>query len=83
MGAWFSDVRGGQQAVGGSGMNNAGATGGDIINKSDAVDYYLKKKGLQPLYAQIQVYKYMCVLCIYVNLVCPKKKNMTLNLKYG
>lgn len=48
MGGCFSDVRGGQQAVGGS----AGGGGG---GENDAVNFYFKTKGLQALFTQIEL----------------------------
>ncbi|KAD6796284.1 hypothetical protein R6Q59_019911 [Mikania micrantha] len=51
MGGCFSDVSGGQEAVGG---------GGDVHNlqnmaSDDAVDYFYRSKGLQPLYNRIEL----------------------------
>ncbi|CAL5379056.1 unnamed protein product [Camellia sinensis] len=62
MGACFSDVKGGQMAVGGGGalqqkaMNSGGVsttTGGAAHN--DAVDFFLRTKGLNALFTQIEL----------------------------
>ncbi|CAL5380948.1 unnamed protein product [Camellia sinensis] len=60
MGACFSDVKGGQMAVGGAlqqkAMNSGGVsttTGGAAHN--DAVDFFLRTKGLNALFTQIEL----------------------------
>ncbi|XP_059663482.1 protein BONZAI 3-like [Cornus florida] len=58
MGGCFSDVRGGQQAVGGAQQrplqrNDVGGGGGGGHN--DAVDYFFKTKGLGALFTQIEL----------------------------
>ncbi|KAI8027682.1 Protein BONZAI 3 [Camellia lanceoleosa] len=60
MGACFSDVKGGQMAVGGAlqqkTMNSGGVsntTGGAAHN--DAVDFFLRTKGLDALFTQIEL----------------------------
>uniref|UniRef100_A0A251SAR5 Putative C2 domain, von Willebrand factor, type A, Copine, Protein BONZAI n=1 Tax=Helianthus annuus TaxID=4232 RepID=A0A251SAR5_HELAN len=48
MGGCFSDVSGGKAAVGGGG----GGGGGNV---DEAVDYFYRSKGLQPLYTRIEL----------------------------
>ncbi|GMP40524.1 hypothetical protein CsSME_00010944 [Camellia sinensis var. sinensis] len=60
MGACFSDAKGGQMAVGGAQQqttNSGGVSttaGGAAHN--DAVDFFLRTKGLNALFTQIEVY---------------------------
>ena len=57
MGACFSDVRGGQQAVGGAQRRSqATEDGGGGGGHNDAVEFFYRNKGVQPLCAQIEVY---------------------------
>lgn len=56
MGGCFSDVKGGQEAVGGAQarrgpMNNAG---GNTYN--DAVDHFMRSRGLHALSTQVEVH---------------------------
>ncbi|XP_057503332.1 protein BONZAI 3-like [Actinidia eriantha] len=53
MGACFSDVRGGQQAVGGAQRRRQATDDGGGHN--DAVEFFYRNKGVQPLFAQIEL----------------------------
>jgi hypothetical protein len=49
MGGCFSDMKGAKEAVGGV---NQKATN----NNNDAVDFFYKAQGFQPLFTQVEVY---------------------------
>ncbi|KAK3023663.1 hypothetical protein RJ639_043544 [Escallonia herrerae] len=59
MGSCLSDVRGGQQAVGGAGGGGAydmvRGSGGGAAAHNDAVDFFLSRKGLEGLFTQIEL----------------------------
>ena len=65
MGGCFSDVKGGQQAVGGGGIvghlgaqgfGGAGsAAGATASGHNDAVEFFFQTKGVQALYPQLEV----------------------------
>ncbi|KAL3537968.1 hypothetical protein ACH5RR_001334 [Cinchona calisaya] len=59
MGGCFSDVRGGQQAIGGGGglhqMAQGSGGGGGAAAHNDAVEFFLQTKGLQTLYTQLEL----------------------------
>ncbi|PWA89020.1 calcium-dependent phospholipid-binding Copine family protein [Artemisia annua] len=58
MGGCFSDVRGGQAAVGGGGGHNNNrlpTNSNSNSNPDEAVDYFYRSKGLQPLYTRIEL----------------------------
>ncbi|KAA8536922.1 hypothetical protein F0562_029400 [Nyssa sinensis] len=57
MGGCVSDVRGGQQAVGGGAQSISQATrdGGGRAAHNDAVDFFFRTKGLPALFTQIQL----------------------------
>ncbi|KAI3776610.1 hypothetical protein L1987_46396 [Smallanthus sonchifolius] len=66
MGGCFSDVSGGKAAVGGDGggghnlqhqrgPSNTGATSSSSTAPDDAVDFFYRSKGLQPLYTRIEL----------------------------
>lgn len=57
MGGCFSDVKGGQAAVGG-GRRSAGnaATDSSGAGHNDAVDFYFRSHGLQGLFTQVEVH---------------------------
>ncbi|KAK2977378.1 hypothetical protein RJ640_013357 [Escallonia rubra] len=60
MGSCLSDVRGGQQAVGGAGGGGGGAHdmvsgGGGAAAHNDALDFFLRRKGLEGLFTQIEL----------------------------
>lgn len=92
MGGCFSDVKGGQQAVGvrsGGGAHQraqvfGGGAGGANTGPNDAVDFFLRTKGVPALYTQLEV----CVRTWYRNyftIVSPKKleENLRVNLNSG
>ncbi|GKC06519.1 protein BONZAI 3 isoform X1, partial [Tanacetum coccineum] len=55
MGGCLSDVRGGQAAVGG-GDNRPTSSSSNVVGAPDeAVDYFYRSKGLQPLYTRIEL----------------------------
>ncbi|GMP40514.1 hypothetical protein CsSME_00010936 [Camellia sinensis var. sinensis] len=55
MGACFSDVKGGQMAVGGAQQQKTMNSGGVSTAHNDAVDFFLRNKGLNALFTQIEV----------------------------
>ena len=67
MGHCFSDLGGGKQAVGGAQQRPTSANDG---GHNDAVDFFYRTRGLQPLFTQIEVlYQYlmcMCTNCVIV-----------------
>ena len=67
MGHCFSDLEGGKQAVGGAQQRPTSANDG---GHNDAVDFFYRTRGLQPLFTQIEVlYQYlmcMCTNCVIV-----------------
>ena len=66
MGACFSDVRGGQQAVGGAQRRSQATEDGDGGGHNDAVEFFYRNKGVQPLCAQIEVYYTRIYIYIYI-----------------
>jgi hypothetical protein len=52
MGGCFSDMKGAKEAVGGV---NQKATN----NNNDAVDFFYKSQGFQPLFTQVEVHTYI------------------------
>ena len=67
MGNCFSDVEGGKQAVGGAQQRpNSIATTNNNGGHNDAVEFFFKSRGIQPLFTQIEV--------IYVKYKVQKKK---------
>ena len=61
MGRCFSDLEGGKQAVGGAQQRHNIANDG---GHNDAVDFFYRSRGLQPLFTQIEVlYQYLMCLC--------------------
>lgn len=70
MGGCFSDVKGGKEAIGG-GVGAQQKTSVDAsAATNDAVDFFYKTKGLQPLFTQLEVSIYICTynfyVCIYI-----------------
>ena len=65
MGGCFSDIQGGKQAVIGGGTQQGVSGGGH----NDAIDFFFKTKGLDPLYTQTEVlivnYLHALSLCSY------------------
>ncbi|CAL5380950.1 unnamed protein product [Camellia sinensis] len=55
MGACFSDVKGGQMAVGGAQQQKTKNSGGVSTAHNDAVDFFLRTKGLNALFTQIEL----------------------------
>ncbi|CAL5379060.1 unnamed protein product [Camellia sinensis] len=55
MGACFSDVKGGQMAVGGAQQQKTMNSGGVSTAHNDAVDFFLRTKGLNALFTQIEL----------------------------
>ena len=68
MGNCFSDVEGGKQAVGGAQQrpNSIATTNSNNGGHNDAVEFFFKSRGIQPLFTQIEV--------IYVKYIVLKKK---------
>ncbi|KAI3951060.1 hypothetical protein MKW92_031588, partial [Papaver armeniacum] len=52
MGGCLSDVRGGQEAVGGT--KTAGPTSSTATTTNDAIDYFYTSHGCQGLFTQLQ-----------------------------
>lgn len=50
MGGCLSDVKGGQQAIGGGGSQQQ-----SIAGTSDAVDFFYRTKGAEALFTQLEV----------------------------
>ena len=72
MGNCFSDVEGGKQAVGGTQQRpNSIATTNNNNNggHNDAVEFFFRSRGIQPLFTQIEV--------IYVKHKVKKKERMS------
>ena len=67
MGHCFLDLEGGKQVVGGAQQRPTSANDG---GHNDAVDFFYRSRGLQPLFTQIEVlYQYlmcMCTNCVIV-----------------
>ena len=57
MGNCFSDVEGGKQAVGGAQQrpNSIATTNNNNGGHIDAVEFFFKSRGIQPLFTQIEV----------------------------
>ncbi|CAK7340831.1 unnamed protein product [Dovyalis caffra] len=53
MGACFSDVRGGKQAVGGTSQQNPNSNNNAALN--DAVDFFFRSHGQQALFTQVEL----------------------------
>ncbi|KAK4596139.1 hypothetical protein RGQ29_014264 [Quercus rubra] len=53
MGHCFSDLEGGKQAVGGAQQRRTGVNNG---GHNDAVDFFYRSRGLQPLFTQIELF---------------------------
>ena len=73
MGNCFSDVEGGKQAVGGTQQrpNSIAATNNNNGGHNDAVEFFFRSRGIQPLFTQIEV--------MYVKYKVPKKKKKVRN----
>ncbi|KAA8536924.1 hypothetical protein F0562_029402 [Nyssa sinensis] len=63
MGCCFSDVRGGQQAVGGGAQSMIDGGGGGGAGHNDAVDFFFRTKGLTALFTQIELSLSASKLC--------------------
>ena len=60
MGNCFSDLEGGKQAMGGAQQRLISANDGH----NDAIDFFYRSCGLQPLFTQIEVlYQYLMCMC--------------------
>ena len=70
MGNCFSDVEGGKQAVGGTQQrpNSIATTNNNNGGHNDAVEFFFRSRGIQPLFTQIEV--------IYVKYKVQKKENV-------
>ena len=57
MGNCFSDVEGGKQAVGGAQQrpNSIATTNSNNGGHNDAVEFFFRSRGIQPLFTQIEV----------------------------
>ena len=73
MGNCFSDVEGGKQAVGGTQQrpNSIAATNNNNGGHNDAIEFFFRSRGIQPLFTQIEV--------MYVKYKVPKKKKKVRN----
>ena len=71
MGNCFSDVEGGKQAVGGTQQrpNSIATTNNNNGGHNDAVEFFFRSRGIQPLFTQIEV--------IYVKHKVKKKEKMS------
>ena len=70
MGNCFSDVEGGKQAVGGAQQrpNSIATTNNNNGGHNDAIEFFFRSRGIQPLFTQIEV--------IYVKYKVQKKENV-------
>ena len=68
MGNCFSDVEGGKQAVGGTQQrpNSIATTNNNNGGHNDAIEFFFRSRGIQPLFTQIEV--------IYVKYKVQNKK---------
>ena len=72
MGNCFSDVEGGKQAVGGAQQrpNSIATTTNNNGGHNDAVEFFFRSRGIQPLFTQIEV--------IYVKYKVQKRQSQKL-----